>query len=216
MRGSFGIGGILALRFWPTVLEMSKDKNGTVVTVKKKIKRWLGSDVDGGSVGGVPADLIRAAELKAAYSAIYIIAPKDQKWPVSIGITSNPSAAYHSFQKGWWEEHKIHVLLWADNDDITNKLKRLMGEAMAHQRRFFSRSWYDATVEEAERLLTAITMAQGIQLFDDVEKHQKIFYTARTAWEKRNGVVPQVQRSASNVLAFTRGRKDAKKSPKEG
>lgn len=173
-----------------------------ITTVKSKIKRLLGADAPVDPTIFPPA-LLKAAEAKAGYVALYIIAPRSQKWPISFGLTTDPVATYHSFQKGWWEEHCLHVLLWTPGRPAAERVKREMGDMLAQSRRFFSRSWYDVTVEEAERALRFSATKERVPLFDDVEKQKRIFKAAQIAWEKKMGVQVEAQPTsafASNVF----------------
>jgi hypothetical protein len=200
-----------------------RDKKGSVSTVKAKIKRLLGADHAAVSTDIFPPALLKAAESKAAYVAIYIIAPRNQKWPISFGLTTDPVATYHSFQKGWWEEHCLHILLWVTSKTSradAERIKRSMVDILAEKRRFFSRSWYDISVEEAEQVLRLAATQERVQLVDDVEKQRKIFSSAQKAWEAKMGV--QIEHHpkfsvASNVFPFTptKGRDHGKeKAPK--
>lgn len=182
-------------------------------TINDKINTAIGAEKMPVNAAVFPADLIKKAEAKANYVAVYIVAPRDQKWPVSFGITSDPVATYHAFQKGWWEEHCLHVLLWTPSRKEAEKVKKTMVEMMHSQRRFFSRSWYDVAVEDAERALRVAAAEQKIQLFDEVEKQRRIYFAVQKAWEKRMGIQAETtdQSVASNVLTFTRGRPDAGK-----
>jgi hypothetical protein len=188
-------------------------KSKTPTTVKNRIKRLLGTEISPVNSNVLPPELMRAAEAKEKYVAIYIIAPRSQKWPISFGITTDPVATYHSFQKGWWEEHCLHVLLWTPGRPAAERVKRQMAEMLEHARRFFSRSWYDVTVEEAERALRFSATQHRVPLFDDIEKQRRIFAVAQKAWEKQMGVqAERIPVVASNVLLFsgTRTRQNAK------
>lgn len=194
---------------------MARPRKGSISTVKAKIKRLLGAEAGPVAPEIFPAALIKAAEQKAAFVAIYIIAPRNQKWPISFGLTTDPVATYFSFQKGWWEEHCLHVLLWTSGRNSAERVKKLMGEMLNERRRFFSRSWCDVSVEEAERALRIAATKERVQLFDDVEKQRKIFAAAQRAWEAKHGV--QVERRpvfqpASNVVPISsaKGRRDVK------
>lgn len=178
------------------------------LTVKGKLKKLLGVDSLPVNPSVFPPALLKAAEAKAAFVAIYIIAPRNQKWPISFGLTTDPVATYFSFQKGWWEEHCLHVLLWTPGRPAAERVKRGMTDLMSSQRKFFSRSWYDATVEEAERALRVTASKERVQLFDDVDKQKRIYQAAQKAWEQKMGV--QVERVpavvASNVVPMLPGR----------
>ena len=192
-----------------------RPKKGSIGTVKAKIKRLLGADGSPVSPEIFPAALLKAAEAKAAYVAIYIIAPRNQKWPISFGLTTDPVATYFSFQKGWWEEHCLHVLLWTPGRSQAERVKKAMADMLNPYRQFFSRSWCDVTVEEAERALRLAASKERVLLFDDVEKQRRIFAAAQKAWEAKNGV--QIEHHptlpvASNVYPFSpsKGRQNAK------
>lgn len=135
-----------------------------------------------------PRAILKAAENRAAYVAVYIIAPREQQWPVSFGVTSDPAATYWAFQKGWWSEHCIHELQWTAGRPAAERIKRAMCDLMASKKRGFFGGWYDATVDEANVALIAAARQEGVQLFDDVEKHKRLHKIALRAWETKVGV----------------------------
>lgn len=134
-------------------------------------------------------DAMKVAESKSGYAAIYIIAPISQSWPVAFGICSDPVAAYHSYQKGWWEEHGIQALLWTPGKPAAERVKRRMAEKLLPQRKFFSRSWYDATAQDALKVLIQSAKEEGVQLFDEVERQRRFALAARLEREDLEGVL---------------------------
>lgn len=133
-------------------------------------------------------DSMKTAEKKSGYVALYIVAPINQKWPIAFGVCSDPVATYHSYQKGWWEEHGLHVLLWTAGKPAADRVKRRMTEALASRRKFFSRSWYDTSVEEAHQILLQVAHEEGVSLFDEVERQRRFAAAARMEREALEGV----------------------------
>lgn len=184
---------------------MAKSK-GIIGTVKGRIKSRLGSGSPPVSPHVFPPALLKTAEQKAGYVALYIVAPREQQWPISFGLTTDPVATYHSFQKGWWEEHSLHVLQWTPGRTAAEKLKRAMMDALSGHRKFFSRGWYSVTVEEAHRVLLESAARERIPLFDDIEKQTRLYQSAQAAWEKQVGVQTERVSKAKNILPFLRGK----------
>lgn len=142
-------------------------------------------------------EAMRAAEAQSGYVAIYIIAPLSQSWPIAFGVCSDPVAAYHSYQKGWWEEHGLQTLLWTPGKPAAERVKRRMAEKLASQRKFFSRSWYDVSAEQALKILLQSAREEGVTLFDEVERQRRFAAAARLQREDLEGVM----RSSSRPLA---------------
>lgn len=135
-----------------------------------------------------PRSLLKAAEARAGYVAVYVVGPRSQAWPISFGVTSDPSACYHSYQKGYWEEQAIHELQWTPGRPAAERIKRAMLDMLQHHRKFFWRGWFDVTADEAKIALIASARQEGIQLFDDVEKQRRLHRIAQKAWEAKVGV----------------------------
>jgi hypothetical protein len=156
-----------------------------------------------------PKSLLKAAEVRAGYTAIYIIAPRDTGWPISFGVTSDPAATYWAFQRGYWSEHCLHELQWTAGKPVADRLKRAMQALMASKKKGFFGSWYDATVDEAKIALIAAARQEGIALFDDVDKQRKLHRIALKAWEAKVGVetipieAPTAPRPSAKVIHLT-------------
>lgn len=135
-----------------------------------------------------PRSLLKAAEARAGFVAIYVVAPREQAWPISFGITSDPAVAYHSYQKGYWQEHAIHELQWTPGRPAAERVKRAMTHLLAPRKRGFWSGWHDATVDEGRLALIAAARQEGVMLFDDVEKQRKLHKIALRAWEMKVGV----------------------------
>jgi hypothetical protein len=133
-------------------------------------------------------DSMRAAEKKSGYVALYIVAPISQGWPIAFGICSDPVVTYHSYQKGWWEEHGLQVLLWTPGKPAAERVKKRLMEALSPKRKFFSRSWYDVSVAEAHALMLKIAKEEGVSLFDEVERQRRFAAAARMDREVEEGV----------------------------
>lgn len=161
--------------------------------VKKRparvLARLFGLAPDGETGGEAPLiDLMKLAERRSEYVAIYIIGPMVERWPVAFGICSDPVAAYHSYQKGWWGEHALHTILWTPGKAAAERIKRNMVKRLAKKKKFFSRSWYDVSAEEANAALLAAAKDEGVLLFDEVERQRRFVAAARTEVETLQGV----------------------------
>lgn len=139
-------------------------------------------------------EAMRVAEAQSGYVAIYIIAPIDQRWPVAFGVCSDPVAAYHSYQKGWWEEHALCTLLWTPGKPAAERVKRRMAEKLLNHRKFFSRSWYDLSADQALKVLLQSAKEEGVSLFDEVERQRRFATAARMQREDLEGVVRSTRR----------------------
>ncbi len=155
-----------------------------------------------------PRAILKAAEARAAYVAVYVIAPRQTGWPVSFGITSDPSALYWSFQKGYWEEFAIHELQWTAGRPAAERIKRAMTAMLASKKKGFWAAWHDVTVDEAKIALLSCARAEGVQLFDDTEKHRRLHRIALKAWEAKVGVetvaLEAPQKASAQIIPMQR------------
>lgn len=135
---------------------------------------------------------MRAAERSSGYVAIYIVAPVLQRWPIAFGICSDPVTTYYSYQKGWWEEHGLHTVLWTPGKPAAERIKRKMAQRLAKKKRFFSASWYDVTAEEAHATLLQVAAEEGVPLFDEVERQRRFAAAAQLEREALEGVLRPV------------------------
>lgn len=135
-----------------------------------------------------PRGLLKAAEARAGYVAVYVVAPREEAWPVSFGVTSDPAATYWGLQRGYWNEHSLHELQWTAGKPAAERIKRVMAKMLASRKRGFFGGWYDVNVDEAKLALIAAARQEGVALFDDVEKHRKLHKIAQHAWEAKVGV----------------------------
>lgn len=137
--------------------------------------------------GKIPADLLKKAKLAAGYSGIYIAAPRD-KWPITFGVSADARNAYYSIQRGYWEEHFIHVFLLTPGPPVAARLKARMTENLAPKRQFFNESWYNATVDEALIELELAAASEGVELFDEIEAERRYYRGIQKAMEQQAGI----------------------------
>lgn len=143
-----------------------------------------------------PQKLLRRAEILAGFAAIYIVAPKDQKWPVIFGITTDPASTQYSYQKGWWEEHQLHAVLWTPGRPAAERIKKRMADMMQNQRKFFNPKWYNVRVSEAILVAKKAAIDERVPMFDEVERQRRYHAAAQASIEQNAGVerhfMPQI------------------------
>lgn len=164
-----------------------KHKNG-FAALGTKLKKIIRPEPERRPELPYPRSLLKAAEARAGYVALYVIAPREQAWPISFGVTSDPSVTYGSYQRGYWCEHAIHELQWTAGRPAAERVKRAMADMLASRKKGFWSGWHDVTADEAKIALIACARQEGVQLFDDLERHRRIHRIALKAWEAKAGV----------------------------
>lgn len=176
-----------------------KKRNGFVATVLGAVKKREPREPARKALPPYPRAVLKAVEARAGYVAIYVIAPREQAWPITFGITSDPAVAYAQYQRGYWEEQAIHELQWTPGRPAAERVKRAMVDMLGSHRRFFARNWYDTPVDAARLALITCAKAHGVELFDDLEKSRRLHRIAQKAWEAKLGV-ETLQTQAPDIM----------------